>query len=100
MMELLDSAPMVNFHSVEAHHFYISTIFTLYILNYFALCKFGKTKMRNVNCNVYFYNRLDLRELQSNLCVTTTFGTGKKWSLFGGGRYSEGQTLKLINILI
>ncbi len=30
----------------------------------------------------------------------TTLGTEKKWSLFGGGRYSEGQTLILINILI
>jgi hypothetical protein len=38
--------------------------------------------------------------IQSNLCMTTTLGTGKKWSLFGGGRYSEGQTVKLINILI
>jgi len=38
--------------------------------------------------------------VQSNLCITTTLETGKKWSLFGGGRYSEGQTVKLINILI
>ncbi len=27
-------------------------------------------------------------------------GTGKKWSLFGDGRYSEGQIVKLINILL
>jgi len=33
--------------------------------------------------------------IQSNLCITTTLETGKKWSLFGGGRYSEGQSLIL-----
>ena len=38
--------------------------------------------------------------IQSNLCTTTTLGTGKKWSLFGGGRYSEGRTERLINFLI
>ena len=28
-------------------------------------------------------------KLQSNLCTTTTLGTGKKWSLLTGGRYWE-----------
>ena len=37
--------------------------------------------------------------IQSNLRITTTLGTGKKWSLFGGGRYSEGQTVKLIFLI-
>jgi hypothetical protein len=62
MMELLDSPAMVDFLSIQVHHFNISTIFTLQ--NYFAPSKFGKTIMRNVNYNVYFYNRLDLRELR------------------------------------
>ena len=29
----------------------------------------------------------------------TTLGTGKKWSLFKGGHYSEGQTVKLIFLI-
>ncbi len=29
--------------------------------------------------------------IQSNLCITTTFGTLENWALFKGGRYSEGQ---------
>jgi hypothetical protein len=63
MMELLDSASMVDFLSIQVHHFNISVIFTLQ--NYFAPSKYGKTIMRNVNYNVYFYNRLDLRELRN-----------------------------------
>jgi len=63
MTELLDSAAMVDFLAVQVHHFNISTIFTLQ--NYFAPSKFGKTIMRNVNYKVYFYNRLDLRELRN-----------------------------------
>jgi len=66
MMELLDSPSMVDFLSIQVHHFNISTIFTLQ--NYYAPSKFGKTIMRNVNYNVYFYNRLDLRELRNISC--------------------------------
>ena len=33
--------------------------------------------------------------IQSNLCTATTLGTRKKWSLFRGGRYSEGQKFYL-----
>ncbi len=32
--------------------------------------------------------------IQSNLSTTTTLGAGKKWSLFRGGRYSEGRPVK------
>jgi hypothetical protein len=35
-----------------------------------------------------------IKNIQSNLCTTTTLGTGKKWSLFKGGHYSEGQAVK------
>jgi hypothetical protein len=46
-----------------------------------------------------FFQNGSKMKIQSNLCTTTTLGTGKKWSLFKGGRYSEGQTVKF-NILI
>ncbi len=39
------------------------------------------------------YKRLEKnkkKNIQSNLCATTTPGTLKQWSLFRGGRYSEG----------
>jgi hypothetical protein len=66
MTELLDSPQMVDLLAVQVHHFNLSTIFTLQ--NYFAPSKFGKTIMRNVNYKVYFYNRLDLRELRNISC--------------------------------
>ena len=66
MVEFLDSPQMVNLLSVQVHHFNLSTIFTLQ--NFFATSKFGKTIMRNVNYKVYFYNRLDLRELRNISC--------------------------------
>ncbi len=37
--------------------------------------------------------------MQSNLCVTTILGTGKKWSLFRGGRYSEGWSKFILSTL-
>ena len=66
MTEFLDSPAMVQLLSVQVHHFNLSTIFTLQ--NFFATSKFGKTIMRNVNYKVYFYNRLDLRELRNISC--------------------------------
>ena len=66
MTEFLDSPEMVHLLSVQVHHFNLSTIFTLQ--NFFATSKFGKTIMRNVNYKVYFYNRLDLRELRNISC--------------------------------
>jgi hypothetical protein len=38
-------------------------------------------------------------KVQLNLCIATTFGTGNKWSLFGGGRYSEVQMVKFIFLI-
>jgi hypothetical protein len=38
-------------------------------------------------------------KLQSNLCIATTLGTRKKWSLFRGGRYSEVQLVKLFFLI-
>ena len=66
MTEFLDSHAMVDLLAVKVHHFNLSTIFTLQ--NFFATSKFGKTIMRNVNYKVYFYNRLDLRELRNISC--------------------------------
>jgi hypothetical protein len=66
MNDFLDSPSMVELLSVQVHHFNLSTIFTLQ--NFFATSKFGKTIMRNVNYKVYFYNRLDLRELRNISC--------------------------------
>ncbi len=65
----------------------------------------GKLKMESW----YFWKKNDLQKrtcaqliicskynlrIQSNLLSTTTLGTRKKWSLFQGGCYSEGQNLK------
>ena len=66
MTEFLDSPSMVDLLTVQVHHFNLSTIFTLQ--NFFATSKFGKTMMRNVNYKVYFYNRVDLRELRNISC--------------------------------
>jgi len=62
MNELLDSAEIVRLLSIETHHSNITVIFTLH--NFFASSKHGKTISRNVNYKVFFYNRLDLRELK------------------------------------
>ena len=66
MVEFLDSPQMVELLSIQVHHFNLSVIFTLQ--NFFATSKFGKTIMRNVNYKVFFYNRLDLRELRNISC--------------------------------
>ena len=66
MTEFLDSPQMVDLLAIQVHHYNLSTVFTLQ--NFFATSKFGKTMMRNVNYKVYFYNRLDLRELRNISC--------------------------------
>jgi len=63
MNEFLSSEAMVQLLSVEVHHFNISVIFTLQ--NFYAPSKFGKTIARNVNYQVLFYNRMDLRETRN-----------------------------------
>ena len=63
MVDFLDSPQMVELLAVQVHHYNLTAIFTLQ--NFFATSKFGKTIMRNVNYKVYFYNRLDLRELRN-----------------------------------
>jgi len=62
MNDLLNSSEFVNLLSVDTHHSNITVIFTLH--NYFASSRYGKTVSRNVNYSVFFYNRLDLRELK------------------------------------
>jgi hypothetical protein len=43
----------------------------------------------------YYWGKI----VQPYLCTTTTLGNGKKWSLFEGGCYLEGQTVKLIFLI-
>jgi hypothetical protein len=63
MNALLDSKEMVELLCIKIHHFQISTIFTLQ--NYFASSKYGRTISRNVNYKVFFFNRVDLREIKN-----------------------------------
>ena len=63
MNSFLDSIDSVNLLSVKCHHENISVIFT--VQNYFSVSRYGKTIQRNVNLKVFFYNRLDLRELRN-----------------------------------
>jgi len=63
MNDFLSSEAMVQLLSVQVHHFNITVIFTLQ--NFYAPSKFGKTLARNVNYQVLFYNRMDLRETRN-----------------------------------
>lgn len=63
MNEFLSNEAMVKLLSVEVHHFNITVIFTLQ--NFYAPSKFGKTIARNVNYQVLFFNRIDLRETRN-----------------------------------
>ena len=62
MVDLLDSAEIVHLLSIQIHHSNITFIFTLH--NFFAASRFGKTVSRNLSYKIFFYNRLDLRELK------------------------------------
>lgn len=62
MGAFLDSPKMIELVSVQIHHCNITVIFTLH--NYFASSRFGRTFTRNLQYKVFFYNRLDLRELK------------------------------------
>lgn len=62
MGPFLDSAKMIELISVQIHHSNITVIFTLH--NYFASSRFGRTVSRNLQYKIFFYNRLDLRELK------------------------------------
>lgn len=66
MNDLLNSAQMVDLLSIQIHHSNITVIFSLH--NFFASSRHGKTIARNVNYKVFFYNRLDLRELKMISC--------------------------------
>jgi hypothetical protein len=57
-------------------------------------CLMGMREGKDSPRKAYNLKNLSLQKyIQSNLCTSTTHGTRKKWSLFRGGRYSEGQTL-------
>jgi len=63
MDSFLNSQEMVDFLSIDCHHFKISTIFV--VQNFFHQSKFGKSLNRNVNYRCLFYNRLDLTEIRT-----------------------------------
>jgi hypothetical protein len=63
MTALLDSKEMVDLLCIKCHHFQICTVFSLQ--NYFATSKYGRTISRNVNYKVFFFNRVDLREIKN-----------------------------------
>ena len=63
MTALLDSNEMVDLLCIKCHHFQIYTVFSLQ--NYFATSKYGRTISRNVNYKVFFFNRVDLREIKN-----------------------------------
>jgi len=64
--EFLESPEMVHLLSVQIHHSRITTLISLH--NVYYNSKFSKTIRRNFNYNIFFYNRLDLRELKSLSC--------------------------------
>lgn len=63
MSDVLESPEIVNLLSIQTHHSNITTIITLH--NIYFSSKFARTIRRNFNYNVFFYNRLDIRELKT-----------------------------------
>lgn len=54
---------MLDLVTKNVHHNNVTVCFTLQ--NYYASSRFGKTIMRNCQYRVFFYNRIDQRELIS-----------------------------------
>ncbi len=61
MSPLLQTESMVDLVTKFVHHFNISVCFTLQ--NYYAPSRFGKTLIKNCHYRIFFYNRIDQREL-------------------------------------
>jgi len=62
MLEILNSESIVKLLSVDVHHSNCTCILTVH--NYYASSRHAKTITRNLNYEVLFYNRLDLREIK------------------------------------
>ncbi len=61
MSPFLQTESMVDLVTKFVHHFNISVCFTLQ--NYYAPSRFGKTLIKNCHYRIFFYNRIDQREL-------------------------------------
>ena len=63
MHSVLNSEEMLDLVTKNVHHNNVSVCFTLQ--NYYASSRFGKTIIRNCHYRIFFYNRIDQRELLS-----------------------------------
>lgn len=63
MIDVLNSSEMIQLISVEIHHSNITLLVSLH--NFYCPSKHGLTFVRNLNYKIFFYNRLDLRELKA-----------------------------------
>jgi len=63
MCDLLNSEGMLELLITKVHHFNISACFTMQ--NYYTESKFGKTHIKNCPYRVFFYNRVEQRELSN-----------------------------------
>jgi hypothetical protein len=63
MQSMLNSEEMLDLITKNVHHNNLTVCFTLQ--NYYASSKFGKSVIRNCQYRVFFYNRIDQRELIS-----------------------------------
>jgi len=62
MVELMNSAEMVHLFTVQVHHSNLTVLASNH--NHFYNSRFAKSLSRNIGYKVFFYNRLDLRELK------------------------------------
>lgn len=62
MAELLNSPEMVHLFTVQIHHNNLTVLCTLH--NHYYNSRFAKSLSRNIGYKIFFYNRLDLRELK------------------------------------
>ena len=63
MQSMLNSEEMLDMITKNVHHNNLTVCFTLQ--NYYATSKYGKSVIRNCQYRVFFYNRIDQRELIS-----------------------------------
>ena len=63
MHSVLNSEEILDLVTKNVHHNNITVCFTLQ--NYYASSRFGKSIIRNCQYRVFFYNRIDQRELTS-----------------------------------
>jgi len=62
MVELMNSAEMVHLFTVQIHHSNLCVLASIH--NQYYNSRFAKSLSRNIGYKIFFYNRLDLRELK------------------------------------